>query len=243
MKVEVGALTDVGLKRDINQDAILVDHDLGLYVVADGMGGHRGGEVASAMAVETIRDYFRRHGGEKSADPRFMIQAAYSEASAKIHHKSTVEATELMGMGTTMVALLIRGKKAFIANVGDSRAYLIRHPHIWQVTEDHSLINEQVKMGAISEEEAPKIIARNVITRSVGFERDVLVDIQEREILPGDTFLLCSDGLSGLVKDQRLAEIVSKFNTKEAAEKCIAEAKKGGGDDNISVAIIRPIEN
>src|SRR5512135_1422858 len=135
MKFEVAAQTDVGLKREINQDSILVDHDLGLFVVADGMGGHRGGEVASALAVETIQEYVRGHSAEIASSPQKVLMAAYREASSRIHRKSTVDSPDLMGMGTTMVAFLNVGNKAYIANVGDSRAYLFRAPYIWQLTE------------------------------------------------------------------------------------------------------------
>jgi PPM family protein phosphatase len=240
MKFGVVAVTDVGLKREINQDSVLVDHDLGLYVVADGMGGHRGGEVASALAVETVLDYLRRHQQELTKSPKEFLFSAYKEASARIHQKSTVESPDLMGMGTTMVAFLNVGDTAYIANVGDSRAYLFRSPHLWQITEDHSLVNEQVRAGVVKEEEADQLYGRNVITRSVGFERDVFADITTRQIQPDELFLLCSDGLSSLVPNDRIADICAKGSRKEIAQKLVTEAKRAGGDDNISVIIIQP---
>ena len=169
MKFEVWAQTDVGLKRDINQDAILVDHDLNLFIVADGMGGHKGGEVASALAVETVQDVVSKKVNEAKVAPRKVLSDAYREASSRIHHKSTYDSPDLMGMGTTMVLLWEHKGRIYVANVGDSRAYLFSPPSLWQLTEDHSLINEQVRAGVISEEEAPHVIGRNVITRSVGF--------------------------------------------------------------------------
>lgn len=240
MRFEVIAITDVGLKREINQDSVLVDHDLGLYVVADGMGGHRGGEVASALAVETVQRYIQEHKGEIEREPQKLLVEAYREASACIHHKSTYESPELMGMGTTMVGMLAAGKKVYIANVGDSRAYLFRNPLLWQMTEDHSLVNEQVRAGVIHEDEAGNMVGRNVITRSVGFEREVLADIVEREIQPNELYLLCSDGLSSMITNDKIAEICRKGQLKEIGQKLINEAKKAGGDDNVSVILIRP---
>ncbi|MGE0764743.1 MAG: Stp1/IreP family PP2C-type Ser/Thr phosphatase [Bdellovibrionales bacterium] len=240
MKFDVAALTDVGLKREINQDSVLVDHDLGLFVVADGMGGHRGGEVASALAVETVQDFIRERGPDALKTPKKLLVEAYREASARIHHKSTYESPELMGMGTTMVLMLAVNERAYIANVGDSRCYLFRAPYLWQITEDHSLINEQIKAGVILEEEAGHVLGRNVITRSVGFEREVMADIIERPIQDGDMFLLCSDGLSGLVSNDRIADVCKKGALKEMAQKCVAEAKRAGGDDNVSVILVRP---
>jgi serine/threonine protein phosphatase PrpC len=240
MQFDVWAQTDVGLKRDINQDAILVDHDLNLFIVADGMGGHKGGEVASALAVETVQQVVHKRHGEAKLSPRKVLAEAYREASSCIHHKSTFESPELMGMGTTMVLVWEHRGRMYIGNVGDSRAYLFQKPRLWQLTEDHSLINEQVRAGVISEEEAPHVVGRNVITRSVGFERDVMVDVLEREPQPDEIYLLCSDGLSGLVDPGRLAEILTKTPVEDLVAKCIKEAKVAGGDDNISVIVIRP---
>jgi protein phosphatase len=243
MKFEVWAQTDVGLKRDINQDAILVDHDLQLYVVADGMGGHKGGEVASAMAVEAVQDTVRRHQKDSKPNARKVLAEAYREASLRIYQKSAYENPELLGMGTTMVLMWASRDRLYIGNVGDSRAYLYRSPNmLWQLTEDHSLINEQVKAGVISEEEAPHVVGRNVITRSVGFEKDVLADVLEREPLNDDLYVLCSDGLSGLVQTTKLVEIISKNRPTEAIAKLVKEAKAAGGDDNISVILIKVLD-
>ncbi len=240
MRFEVWAQTDVGLKRDINQDAILVDHDLNLFIVADGMGGHKGGEVASALAVEAVQEVISKRRSETKTQPRKILQDAYREASGRIHHKSTFESPELMGMGTTMVLMWEQRGRLYVGNVGDSRAYLYRAPHLWQLTEDHSLINEQVRAGVISEEDAPHVIGRNVITRSVGFEKEVAVDVFEREPQADEIYLLCSDGLSGLVLPDQLAAILKASTPEELVANCIKEAKAAGGDDNISVIVIRP---
>ena len=240
MRFEVWAQTDVGLKREINQDAILVDHDHNLFIVADGMGGHKGGEVASALAVEAVQEVITKRHNEGNRPPaRKVLTEAYREASVRINHRANYETPELMGMGTTMVLLWENRGRIYIGNVGDSRCYVFLNQNLWQLTEDHSLINEQVRAGVISEEEAPHVIGRNVITRSVGFEREVVVDILEREPQPGEMYLLCSDGLCGLVEPDRLAELVQTTPPEELVAKCIKEAKAAGGDDNISVIVIR----
>ena len=240
MKFDVWAKTDVGLKRDINQDTILVDPELNLFIVADGMGGHKGGEVASALAVETVQEVIRTKLQSKGRlNPKDAILEAYRESSTRIHAKSTLENPELMGMGTTMVLIFGHGNKLYIGNVGDSRAYLYRDPYLWQLTEDHSLINEQVKAGVISEEDAPHVIGRNVITRSVGYERDVIVDVLVRDFQPGEQYLLCSDGLSSLVADQKVAEIFKTSEPQDVVLRCIDKAKAAGGDDNVSVVLVR----
>ena len=240
MAVQSWALTDVGLRRDNNQDSILVDGELGLYVVADGMGGYRGGEIASLIAVETMQEILRRAQSDKrKPPPRLLLAQAYRESSHRIFDRSKQSNGELQGMGTTMVCLFRTGMTCYIANVGDSRAYLFRSPHLWQLTEDHSLVNEQVRMGLMSETQAHQYAPRNIITRSVGFERDVTCDIIERENMAGDVYVLCSDGLSTLVDDSKIAEILTNYPLSEAAGRCVEEAKKNGGDDNVSVIVVQ----
>lgn len=241
MRIEGYGNTDVGLKREINQDSILVDEKLRLYAVADGMGGHKGGEIASSIAIEKLREFVQLHISQVHLKPAEVLRIAFREASSAIFHKATVENPELMGMGTTLVGIMIHSERLFIANVGDSRVYLSSGGHFWQLTEDHSLINEQVRAGVISEEDAPFVIARNVITRSVGFEREVEPDILERKLVSGDVYLICSDGLSTMVSDAKLAEILKVHKTQEAVAQCINEAKKGGGEDNISAIVVRII--
>lgn len=241
MKFDVYAETDVGLRREINQDSILVDQDLCLYVVADGMGGHKGGEVASGIAIEAVREVVLQKVQNARLVPKDIIEEAYKEASHRIFQRAAVENPELMGMGTTMVLMWAYRGKIYFGNVGDSRAYLYREPNqLWQVTEDHSLINEQVRAGVISEEEAPKVIGRNVITRSVGFEKEVNVDIYYRDYRVDEKFLLCSDGLSGLVSSDKIAKIMKEGSPQDIVTKCIKSAKSAGGDDNISVICVQP---
>lgn len=233
--------TDVGLRRENNQDSFLIDDEVSLYLVADGMGGHRGGEVASRMAVETLRDSVRkaiRESGSRKLNPRQVLAHAYEEASHRIYDKSQEPGSDLHGMGTTLVAAFMRNDTLYIANVGDSRCYLFTQNELFQITEDHSLVNEQLRAGLIREKDLEKFTAKNVITRSVGFEREVQVDIIEREVHPGDLFLICSDGLSGLVEDKRIAEICRTNKPKDIVSICVDEAKKNGGDDNVTVMVL-----
>jgi protein phosphatase len=240
MAFEVWGQTDVGLKRDINQDSILIDKNLSLFIVADGMGGHRGGEVASAMAVEAVQEVVEEQFGSGGPiSPRDILKKAYREASKRIFLKSTRENPELMGMGTTMVLALAFENKLFFANVGDSRAYLFKDSNLWQITEDHSLVNEQIRAGILDPNNPESIVGRNVITRSVGFEENVDVDIVEREITPGEIYLICSDGLCGLVSNEKIAEICRKNSAPTIVGQCIDAAKRAGGDDNISVIVIK----
>lgn len=241
MELHVWCQTDVGLRRESNQDFFLCDEEAGLYIVADGMGGHRGGEVASRMAAETLRDSIREaiaKTGSRRPNARVVLVEGYEQASHKVYDTSQEPTNDLQGMGTTLVAALLHEDTLFIANVGDSRAYLFTSNQLWQITEDHSLMNEQLRAGLISERDIARYTGKNVITRSVGFERDVQVDVIERKIYPGEIILMCSDGLSGLVSDQRIAEICRNHNPSEIVSICINEAKKNGGDDNVTVMVL-----
>lgn len=239
MIIEAYCETDVGLKRESNEDSFLVNKDLGIFAVADGMGGHRGGEVASLMAVQNLEETIRKHSTDaRKMQPRLLLAEAYKTASNSIFDKSRLESADLSGMGTTLVAAYVVNNNIFIANVGDSRAYLFKSQQIWQLTEDHSLLNEHIKFGLIAEADAENFLQKNVITRSVGFERDVLCDVLERSIEPNDLILLCSDGLSGLVTDKRMAEICQSLSPDKIVGECIKEAKKNGGDDNVTVLVL-----
>ncbi len=237
-RIEVHSETDVGLKREKNQDAFLTNADLGLYMVADGMGGHKGGEVASRLAVETIQEVVQKSIEDKEKyPPRELIQKAFGHASQNIYETSTRD-MDLRGMGTTLVVTYFCDETLYVGNVGDSRAYLFREGKMWQMTEDHSLIYEQIKAGLWSEFETAAFPAKNVITRSVGFEKRVECDIIQRRPTVGDKIIMCSDGLTGLVSDQKIAEIVNMNPSKIAVQKLVEEANKSGGDDNITVMIV-----
>ncbi|MFN7729851.1 MAG: Stp1/IreP family PP2C-type Ser/Thr phosphatase [Bdellovibrio sp.] len=237
MQIDVWCKTDKGLRRESNQDSFLVNRDLGLFIVADGMGGHSGGEVASSMAVTVCEEVVRtlRSSG---LGPRETVLKIYEESCHRIYDRAAKQDPQLAGMGTTMVMLYCSGPSMFIGNVGDSRAYLFRRPHFWQLTEDHSLLNEQIRAGLIREDQVRQFVGRNVITRSVGYERDVMVDILERPLKSGDCFLLCSDGLSGLVPDVKIAEIINTTPLDQVVDKCVEQALANGGDDNVTVLLL-----
>ena len=233
MKRNVFAITDIGLKRRINQDAFLKDDELGLYVVADGMGGHRGGEVASQLAVECIQAYCREH---KTESPHDRLDRGINLSCKEIYKQSQAH-EELSGMGTTVLAMLFENDVAYIGQVGDSRAYLLRDQEIWQVTEDHSLLNEEIRAGRVEQEQASTYQFKNVITRSVGYEAEVAVDIYRRKITTDDIYLLCTDGLSGLVEISEIAEEIRRCGPERGLKNLIDMANARGGDDNITALV------
>jgi protein phosphatase len=249
MNIAARGLTDVGRKRDHNEDSFLVDEDLRLFVVADGMGGHAGGGTASSLAVEKIRDEVRAARDAKPelfrepgplAEGRLLevLRDAVERACAAIFHAAQDDPA-LAGMGTTVTAALLDGISAYVAHVGDSRCYLARKGRIYQISEDHSLVNEQLKAGAITPDEARHSRFKNIITRSVGFEEEVLVDLMGLETEAGDVFVLASDGLSNLVEDHEILKIASETPLAEAPERLVALANERGGDDNVTVIVVR----
>jgi serine/threonine protein phosphatase PrpC len=251
LKVVSAGLTDVGRKRNHNEDSYLIDEELQLFVVADGMGGHAGGGTASRIAVETIdrelrrvrgleRSPFGAHTALQDSPIPEVVRVAVEKACGAIFGAAQ-EDPRLAGMGTTTIALLIHDRYAFFAHVGDSRAYLMRGDLIQQISEDHSLVNEQIKAGMITPEEAKHSRYKNIITRSVGFEEEVQVDVMGLVAEPGDTFLLCSDGLANMVEDQELLELVQKSPIEDAPKRLVALANERGGDDNITVVLARTL--
>lgn len=237
MMIQAWSVTDKGLRRSSNQDSCSVNSEIGLFIVADGMGGHSGGEVASAMAVQVTEEIVSDPEAIERA-PQEVLLKAYEEASRRIYDKAAHENPELAGMGTTMVMCYIRKNHIYIGNVGDSRCYLFKKPNLWPLTEDHSLINEQIRAGVLTEETAKNLSGRNVITRSVGYERHVFPDVIEREIFPGEMYILCSDGLSGLVTDEKIAAIINQNPPEDVAQICVQQALANGGDDNVTVVVI-----
>lgn len=237
MKIQHWAVSDKGNKRESNQDSYLVNESLGLYVVADGMGGHSGGEVASSLAVQTLEAEVKLHRSS-STSTREKLFKAYEQASIRIFDKAATESPELMGMGTTMVSCLVDKNRIYISNVGDSRCYLYRDQKLWQITEDHSLMNEHIRTGVLKPEHISTFTSKNVITRSVGYERLVHPDIIDREMIPGEAYLLCSDGLTGMVTDQKMCEIFRTKPLQEVALALIQAALINGGDDNVTALLI-----
>lgn len=249
MKVESYGMSNVGMKRFQNEDSYLINDEMGLYMVADGMGGHLGGEFASKLAVSTVEEVLRKfrldpeatqiHGvNTGDAGTEDQLRHAISEAGRRIHQEALYD-ENLRGMGTTAVAAVCQGKNIYIANVGDSRAYLIRNHEISQITEDHSLVSEQVKAGVIRPEEAKSHKLKNIITRSVGYQEDVDSDVTMMEPQVGDRILMCSDGLSNLVEDAEILEIVENSDIQEACETLVKKANSRGGDDNITVVLLQ----
>jgi len=249
LSVVSAGLTDVGRKRNHNEDSYLIDDDIQLYVVADGMGGHAGGGTASRIAVETIDRELRkaREGKENPFTSQAPLQdsplpevlrAAVERACLSIF-SAAQEDSRLAGMGTTVIALLVHGDHAFFAHVGDSRAYLLRADLIQQISEDHSLVNEQIKAGMITPEEAKHSRYKNIITRSVGFEEEVQVDVMGLVTEPGDTFILCSDGLANMMEDKELLDITRRMKHEELPKTFVELANERGGDDNITVIVVQ----
>jgi protein phosphatase len=247
MKILSWGMTDVGRKRDHNEDNFGCFEDMKLYVVADGMGGHASGEVASSIAVRTIeqrmiqgRDVIEPdqvYTGPIEASPVAKLLAdSVREACSEIFRKAQ-SAREYGGMGTTTTALLFHGKHAFVAHVGDSRAYLLRNGKILQLSEDHSLVNEQLRAGIITEAQARTSRFKNIITRSVGVEEDVAVDLVAVETQQHDTYVLCSDGLANLVNDLEIGETVTENFFRQVPELLVDMANGRGGDDNITVIV------
>lgn len=249
LKVTSRGATDVGRKRDHNEDSFLIDEEAGLYVVCDGMGGHAGGGTASRIAVETIDQEIRKaraiagspfehHTALADSLLPDVVRECVERACNEIFRAAQAE-TRLAGMGTTCCALVLHGQHAFIGHVGDSRIYLCRGDLIQQITEDHSLVNEQIKAGMITAEEAKNSRFKNIITRSVGFEESVAVDVMGLVCEPGDTFIICCDGLSNLVDDRSMRETVRTTPFDQLPNRLVDMANDAGGDDNITVIAVR----
>ncbi|WP_276596419.1 MULTISPECIES: Stp1/IreP family PP2C-type Ser/Thr phosphatase [Sorangium] len=244
-------MTDVGLQRDHNEDSYAVLSEYDLFIVADGMGGHRAGDVASKLATESIADFFRSTSREDATWPFHFdtslseeenrLQAGIRVANRQIFERS-IRSRDCAGMGTTVVGALFSKKKnrIYVGHVGDSRAYRVRKGSISQLTRDHSLFNDYIMaMPELTEEQRAEL-PRNVITRALGMHDSVSVDLLSDEPQPGDVYLLCSDGLSGMLSDDQILHIVS--STEEVPEMCrrlIAKANENGGEDNITALVIR----
>jgi|JI10StandDraft_1071094.scaffolds.fasta_scaffold26700_3 serine/threonine protein phosphatase PrpC len=258
MKVVSCGITDIGRKRQRNEDSYLVNDKIGLYIVADGMGGHAGGEFASKIAVSTVEEIIRGEDRVKSNVPnntyldgdqsnaegqeQDRLKDAINRAGNMIVRRA-FEDPELKGMGTTSTVMFVSLDKAYIAHVGDSRAYCVRDGEIVQITEDHSLVHEQLKSGLITEEEAKTHQLKNIITRSVGVQEEVEVDTIVWKIQPGDSYLLCSDGLSNMMNDDEMQDIINKFDVEQGARELVDLANSRGGEDNITLILLKVFEN
>jgi protein phosphatase len=246
MRIEYASLTDTGQVRQNNEDSYgeFVPEDAAafeskgaLFVVADGMGGHRGGEIASELAVRVIGDAYDENG---SSDPVEVLVSAFGRANEQILAQSVSDST-LFGMGTTCTAMIVRRGRAYFAHIGDSRAYLLRDGEIVQLTQDHSLVGDMVRSGILSDEDARNHPKRNVITRSLGIQESTPIDTPHSplELSVGDAILLCSDGLTSYVSDDELRDVLASQDPGSACSALVEMANGRGGRDNITVQIVR----
>lgn len=253
MRLTHAGLTDVGRKRTHNEDAYLLLPEENLWCVADGMGGHASGEVAARLAVEELAEFFQLTGRDEEATWPFKLDAklGYEEnrlvtgvklANLRIHERAQSDA-KLRGMGTTIVACALQkdGRTLVVGHVGDSRMYLWRGGQIRQVTEDHSLLNDYLRTKKLTPEEVEAFPHKNVIVRALGMKPAVEVDLLKETLQPGDVVLLCSDGLSGMVSDARMGEVIqgAHGDLRLAARNLIEAANEGGGVDNITCVLVQ----
>ena len=251
VRITCQALSDVGRKRKGNEDALFLNEQQKLYVVADGMGGHAAGEVASRVAVDAIAEFVELTGGNQEITWPFglddsisyegnRLKTAVRHANSRVL-EATRESAEYEGMATTVAAVLVDGDVANLAHVGDSRIYVWSEGEIQLLTRDHSWVNEQIENGAISPEQARSHPLRNVVTRALGGRPDLVVDIQSRRMAVGDMLLLCSDGLTTMVPDEEIARVLgeSKGDVSDAVKTLVGLANERGGEDNITVVLLK----
>jgi len=244
--LKIGAMTDVGKVRAINEDNFSVAEDLGLFMVADGLGGQNAGEVASKMAVETIKSHLNNkknplvgeYQEEFSQDTNRVLSGIRLTNSAI--YEAGERNSEQQGMGTTISSVLINGDVMSLAHVGDSRIYRIRGEHLERLTIDHSLVEEQLKRGLITEEEAAESRHKSVITRALGAEETIEIDADEEVLLDRDKILLCTDGLTDMVREEDILRMILRngHDPQKACEELVDEANAKGGMDNITVILL-----
>ncbi len=252
-KVIITGITDEGLVREHNEDSIGSDAELGLLVLADGMGGHKGGEVASAIAVDSILQELREKlpditPGSTDENTGYSLESMAVESAIKHANLKIYEAAQqnskYEGMGTTVVVLLFYDNRISVAHVGDSRLYRMREELLEQLTRDHTLLQELVDRGFYTRKEANESLNKNLVTRAVGVNPDVDVDLLEDVTLIGDTYLLCSDGLTDMIPDDLIADIQLNYqdNIEKITRELIKQAKDHGGKDNVSVMLARVLK-
>ena len=236
--------TDIGRKRKTNQDSFYMGNALKLFVVADGMGGHNGGDIASQMAVKVLPDYVLKN---IEMEPVLLLTGSMKETNRSIKHFGETH-SELSGMGTTIVSFLFKGHNIYVGNIGDSRGYLINQKKIFQLTRDHSLVQEKLNYGVYDREQAALDPQKNVLVRTVGFEDDVEVDVFVYKVIKNDIFLSCSDGLHGKVSDEDILYLINKHipvpatakqkDADDVIQALIGMANENGGQDNITAIIV-----
>jgi len=280
MVIQGWGWTDVGRERDHNEDALLIDCELGLFAVADGMGGHSGGDRASRIAIDTLQRVIREaslkpapakvpealgaepadpaddtdeddedtggdggraqdHGADafEAVDPPARALEVAAQQAGRAIHEAALDDPALSGMGTTLTAVLLLGRMTYVGHVGDSRAYLYRGDKLERLTVDHTWIEEQVRAGFMSPDEAQRSELRHIVTRSVGYDPEVRVDLMTLPAEPNDCYLLCSDGLTNYLDDDALLQMIKGTAPAELPERLVAEANRLGGEDNISVIV------
>ena len=241
MKLQAFGLSDVGHCRESNEDNYFFDTSLGLYTIADGMGGHAAGEVASRLAVEALEEIIRHNGGsgDTPQEAAEKLQSAVTEANRRICD-SINSNVEQRGMGTTVVALIVAADRIIIGHVGDSRAYMLRDGQLERLTNDHSWVSEQVKAGLLTDDDAQRHPMRNIVTRALGSRTDVCADVSEQLTRPGDVYLLCSDGLNAMLGDNQIRQMLLEYRSDpEAAARALVEAANAhGGEDNTTVIVL-----
>ena len=247
--LDIVRLTDVGLLRDHNEDAIASDVTAGFVILADGMGGYKAGEVASEMAVLSIAAELKEamlafQPNQQSVAPlsrqpeaQFIIDAV-KNANAVIYQASQTH-PQCAGMGTTLVVGLFTNNKLLVGHIGDSRMYRLRNQILTQITEDHSLLQEQIRAGLITPEQARFSVNRNLVTRALGIDEEVELELNQHDVEVGDVYLLCSDGLSDLIDDDIIQATLNAFDLADAAEALVELANDNGGKDNISVILAK----
>lgn len=248
MQIQSHGASDVGRVRKLNEDHFLVDPDLGLYVVCDGMGGHRAGDIASRMAADTVHAHLKAsfqtlssiaQGNTSPDEAAVLLRQAIEMASARVHELGVQDKTK-KGMGTTCVALLLLGGKGIMGHVGDSRLYLSRAGQVYQLSEDHTFVQEAIRRGMLTPEQAKNNPHQNLVTRAVGPNPSVLVDTLVFDVLVGDTVLLCSDGLHNYVDDAgELAQALAQEKLDGITHQLIGTANERGGADNITTVVVR----
>ena len=239
MHLQYGAGTDIGCVREHNEDAYGARPDLGLFIVADGMGGHAAGEVAADMTVRIVEEVVEQRTSPKDRLSSDVLREALQIANREVYARAQRE-PERGNMGSTVVVLLLRGRQYAIAHVGDSRIYRMRECRMELLTRDHSFVQLLLDQGLLTPKEAKTHPQRNVITRAIGTDSTVEVDTATGRILPGDTFLLCSDGLSGVVDEEQIGAVLRKVrDPQQACEELLRWAREAGGPDNTTVVIVR----
>lgn len=244
MKLIAHGKTDKGLVREENEDVFCIEGDYGFLAVADGMGGYASGEVASKMVIDIIRDYLKNEEEPLAEEyhPKYSKLTNRMMSGIRLANRAIYDASrsqsKLNGMGTTVAAVLFSGDRLSIAHVGDSRVYLIRGGNIEQITDDHTVVSEQVERGLMTKEEATESHMRHILTRALGTAPEVKVDMDELTVSEGDKFVLCTDGLSELVSDDEILFTVLSSNTPEVAcNELVNMAIQKGGDDNVTVIV------